>query len=176
MNTDSPGLAGKSVDQIVDEIQAAVAERRASGDYPIGLEQQLEEFFEGMMRDLHERDIVSKGLDAAIQRINHIVRHFSVEVPSESRVPGLGLVHRIFAKLSRRHTQNVATQVVQLGDALLDALTEVLDLAERIYEHDDRQITRTLTAVRDHLAVVEHLSQITVDIEVRLRALEARPR
>ena len=70
----------------------------------------------------------------------------------------------------RRHTEHLASQVVALGDSLLDSLAEVAELSRRIYEHDDRQISRTLTAVQDQLAVVEHLSQLTADIDARLRA------
>ena len=174
MNSQEFGLTGKSIDQVVAEIQVEVAERRAKGDYPVGLEQQLEAFFDGMMRDLHERDLVTAELEEAFLRLNHLVRQFSVDVSSESQLPGLSVVHRTFARLIRRHTQNIATQVVQIGDAILESVHEVLELSKRIYEHDDRQIGRTLMAVQDQLAVIEHLSLLTVDIEARLRALEAR--
>ena len=174
MNNSESILAGKSIDRIVAEIESEVAVRRVAGDYPVGLEQQLEALFQAMMRDLHERDVVSAGLREAIAKTGQIVQGFSVEVSSSSRFPGLAFLHRVFSRLVRRHTENLAAQVVQLGESVLDSLTEVSELANRIYEHDDRHIARTLTAVQDQLAVVEHLSQLTVEIEGRLRTLEDR--
>jgi len=173
MSADSYRLSNKSVDQIVSEIKDEVAERRANGDYPIGLEQQLEAFFDGMMRDLHERDLVSKGLGETIERLAQVIGSISVDVASQSRVPGMSLFHRVFGKFARRHTQHLANQLTQLGDAALSGLREVSDIVSRIYEHDDREIARVLSAVQDQLAVVEHLSHLTVDLEARLRTLEA---
>jgi len=173
MDSNEHRLSGKSVDQIVDEIEDEVARRRVLGDYQVGLEQQLEAFFNGMMSDLHERDLATQALTDAVLRINHIVRHFSVDVPTKSRIPGIGIIHRVFGRLAHRHTQAIATQTIQIGDALIDSLNEVVKLAERIYEHDDRHIARVLTSVQDQLAVVEHLSHLIRDLEARLRTVES---
>ena len=52
----------QSIEEIVREIKGEVADRRSVGDYPIGLEQQLEKYFSDMMRSLHERDLATKPM------------------------------------------------------------------------------------------------------------------
>lgn len=172
--TNEDEFSDSSIDDICLEIQADVEYRRSVGDYPIGLEQQLERYFADMMRSLHERDLATKPMADAILQLNHWVNTFSIDIPPSSRLPGMTVVHNLFAKLSRRHIQNLADQIYQIGQCVLTIQKEFVDLATQIYEHDDREQARVLSSVSDQLAVVEHLSHMALDFDERLRKIERR--
>lgn len=167
-------LSGKSIDDITREIQTEVGYRRSIGDYPIGLEQQLEQYFADMMRSLHERDLATAPMVDALLHLNHHLHTFSIDIPTSSRVPGIRLLHKIFAKLNRRHSQNLADQIHHVGQAVMTIHQEFLELTNQIYEHDARESARVLSSVKDQFAVVDHLAHLSVEIEERLRKLEER--
>jgi len=167
-------LRGKSIDDITREIQTEIEYRRSIGDYPIGLEQQLEQYFADMMRSLHEHDRETAPMANALLQLNHHLHTFSIDIPTSSRIPGIGLLHKIFGKLNRRHSQNLADQIHNIGQAVMTIHQEFLELTNQIYEHDARESARVLSSVKDQLAVVDHLAHLSLEIEERLRKLEER--
>ena len=164
----------QSIEEIVREIKGEVADRRSVGDYPIGLEQQLEKYFSDMMRSLHERDLATKPMLEAIEKLQSAMDSFTIAIPRSSKVPGVALVHSLFARLNHRHAQNLADQVQRIGDLVITIQQEFIGLANQIYEHDARDSSRVLSSVGDQLAVVDHLAHLSVEFETRIRKLEER--
>lgn len=164
----------QSIAQITQEIQDEVAYRRSVGDYPVGLEEQLEKYFADMMRSLHERDLATKPMAEALLALNHRLDTFSINISTSSRVPGLNLIHKIFGKLNRRHSQNMADQIQSIGHCMMTIHQEFITLVNQIYEHDTRDSSRVLSSISDQLAVVDHLAHRSVEFETRLRKLEER--
>lgn len=164
----------QSVSQITQEIQDEVAYRRSVGDYPVGLEEQLEKYFADMMRSLHERDLATKPMLEATEQLRAALDSFAIEIPHSSKIPGVAMVHRLFAKLNHRHAKNVADQVQRVGDLVLVIQQEFIALANQIYEHDTRDSSRVLSSISDQLAVVDHLAHRSIEFESRLRKLEER--
>ena len=163
-----------SVDDLVVQLQQRVVERRAAGDYPPGLEQQLEAHFTQMLRQLHEKHSATDELRSRIDHVGGVIGSLNVEVGRESTVPGVGAVHGVAGAMIRRHTQHVVGQVGALGSAMQAALVEVRAVLEQQRHSDDREVTMLLAAVMDRLAVVDHLAELVVDFEERLRRLELK--
>jgi hypothetical protein len=165
-------MMSNEVDQIVAELQANVASRRAAGDYPPGLEEQLEAFFSQMLRSLHDTQSVTDQLSHQIDRVGRALATLDADVGTTSRVPGGSIVHSTTSAVIRRHTQHVVGQVGELGDAIFGALAEVRRLMEQQQLSDNRETTLLLASVMDRLAVVDHLAAMITDLEQRLCRLE----
>lgn len=163
-----------SVDDLVAQLQERVVARRAAGDYPPGLEQQLEAHFTQMLRQLHEKHSATEVLGLKIGHVGAVLSRLNVEVGNESSIPGVGAVHGMAGAMIRRHTQHVVGQVGSVGNAIQEALVEVRAVLEQQRHSDDREISMMLSAVMDRLAVVDHLAELVVDFEDRLRRLERK--
>jgi hypothetical protein len=162
------------VDGIVDELQSRVHARRLAGDYPLGLEQQLEAHFSAMLDLLHDQESNTATLSSNIDRVGAAIGSLNSTVGTSSRVPGGKVVHEAVAAMIQRHTQQVVGQVGTLGSAVHDSLIEVRDVLDRQRHSDDRNITEVLSAVMDRLAVVDHLSELLLGLSDRLDRLEGR--
>lgn len=160
------------VDQIVSQLESRVADRRAAGDYPPGLEQQLEAHFAQMLRSLHHTQLATERLAGEIDRVGQVISTLGADVGMSSRLPGGAIVHGATASLVRRHTQHVVGQVGALGSAIHVALNEVRAVLEKQQLSDDRETTAILSSVMDRLAVVDHLAELVTDLEERVRRLE----
>ena len=160
------------VEQIVSQLESRVADRRATGDYPPGLEQQLEAHFAQMLRSLHHTHLATERLASEIDRIGEVISTLGTDVGRSSRLPAGALVHGVTASLVRRHTQLVVGQVGALGSAIQAALNEVRAVIEKQQLSDDRETAVILSSVMDRLAVIDHLAELVTDLEERVRRLE----
>lgn len=107
------------VEELVREIRATVAERRAAGAVPPGLEEQL---------DRHRRWVEQRQgdpLDAVAQRLADLRAApvlSAVHTPTASRRPGGSLVHRLVGRLVRRQVEGALQQVQARADRMLAVL------------------------------------------------------
>ena len=164
-----------SADEIVARLRDPVADRRAEGHYPPGLEQQLEHHFEQMLRTLHEDRTETERLRSDIEHVRQALGALGQPLAATtSRVPGGNVVHGATANLLRRHTQELTGRVGAIGDAVVDALDETVRLFDVNRAADERELNTVLAGVLDRLAVVDHLAVMVVELEDRIRALEAR--
>lgn len=165
-------MTSPSIDEVVAQLEARVAERRAAGDYPPGLEEQLEAHFSKMLRALYDTNAATQSLAAHVNSVALVLDGMSHRVETGSRIPGGSAVHRAAAVLVRRQSQHIIGQVSALGAAIhavLDETRRYLD-AQRV--GDDRETMMMLSAVMDRLAVLDHLAEMVTDLETRVIALE----
>ena len=117
---ESESEAAARVDALVAELRARVEERRRRGDYPPGLEDELEAHFRRLtprpeapdlseLRDRMAELDVRMGFDPA-------------RISTDSRLPAADVVHRGVAKLVSRQTQGVLEQVQYFADGVRDVL------------------------------------------------------
>jgi hypothetical protein len=167
-------VSGIEVDAVIAALRQRIVERRLAGDYPVGLEQQLESEFHGMMRaiDRHEIDTSRLGdLADGVRATAHDVR---VVGATDSRVPGGSAAHGAVGRVVQRHVQPVAESVRQLSTSVADALAETRRLFEAQSAADERQLLDAVAGVLDRLAVLDHLVEITQELEERVAGLEAQ--
>ena len=89
-------------------LRARVEERRRAGEYPPGLEQELDAHFQRIVSLRGGRSTFRERLDA----VDETTDAFAADaIPLRSRVPGGSFLHRIVAKVVRRQTEGVIAQV-----------------------------------------------------------------
>lgn len=138
----------EEIDLLVAELRQRVEQRRESGEYPPGLEGELDDHFRRIVRfrptQLSFRDHlddIREAMDFDIDRI-----------PRRSRVPGGGVAHRIVGRAVARQTRGVLTQVEAYAVAVQTALESVADPLESITRSGDVGVTQQLDALHTMLA------------------------
>jgi hypothetical protein len=162
------------VGAVVADLQRRVAARRAAGDYPPGLEEQLEAEFKIIMGAVHRDEIGTSDLQRRVWAVASSTHAVRSNAESSSRVPGGSVVHSATSKLVQRHTGLLADSVRVLGHEIAAALQEVVRLFEVQRHADERQLNEVIASLIDRLAVVDHLADAVVDLERRLDLLESK--
>ncbi|MGH2473777.1 MAG: hypothetical protein ACRDIL_00815, partial [Candidatus Limnocylindrales bacterium] len=158
--------------EILAQLNASIAARRLKGDYPEGLEQQLEAEFDAMMRAINRDEIDTERLSALVEAVITAVHGVGTGVETGSRLPGGAVVHKSAAHVVQRHTGPLAESVRTLGLTIADALRESRRLIDAQRSADERQLLDVISGVLDRLAVLDHLVEITRDLEARVAVLE----
>ena len=161
------------VDEVVAALNQRISDRRAAGDYPIGMEQQLESEFQGMMRAIDRHEIDTEPLRTLVQAVVVAAHEMRLDTATDSRVPGGSASHHAAGRLVSRHITPLAESVRDLGVSVASALDEVRRLVQAQSAADERQLLDVISGVMDRLAVVDHLVELTTDLERRVTQLES---
>jgi hypothetical protein len=86
-------MSNNEVETLIAELKQQVAERRRAGDYPVGLEQQLESEFRGMMRAIDRHEIDTERLHDLADGVRATAHNVRVTGGTDSRVPGGAVAH-----------------------------------------------------------------------------------
>lgn len=164
----------QDVDALVEELQQRIATRRANGDYPAGLEEQLEAEFRIIMAAVHRDEVGTSELHERVARVGRAVSGLRADPELASRLPGGSLVHSTTATFVRRHTGVLVESVRALGREIEHALDEVRRLFEVQREADERQLNDIIGSLIDRLATLDHLADAVIDLEQRVDRLERR--
>jgi hypothetical protein len=157
---------------LVAELQARVARRRADGDYPPGMEAQLEAEFERVVRGAIRDETDTAELGRLVAAVGLSAAGINAEPDLGSRVPGGALFHRSAARVVGRHTRHLAAGVRVLADDVAASLREVERVAAAQRSADERQLLDVLAAVLDRLAVLDHIGAALLDLERRVGIIE----
>jgi hypothetical protein len=167
-------VANIDIETVVSELRERIAARRLAGDYPEGLEEELESEFRGMMRAVDRSEVDTSLLHDRVEEVNSASHRINSDVGLDSRVPGGSAAHAAIGRIVQRHTGPLAESVRGLGFATASALDESRRLFEAQNSADQRQLHDALAGVFDRLAVIDHLSEIVRDLEQRVAQLENR--
>src|SRR5687767_5300048 len=112
MSSDPPG---DSVEELVAQLKQRVAEREQAGQYPPGLEQELDAHFERIA--VHRTP--AYNFDQLRDRIAalEVAGSFSPDdIAMDTRIPGGSQLHKTVAKLVSRQTQGILAQMQRYSD------------------------------------------------------------
>lgn len=163
-----------SVEEIVKVLQDRVAERRAAGDYPVGLEAELEAEFKAILEMTHRGKDHIAALDAGLVRLRDLNSKVTGRTPVRSRIPGGKLFHRMTERLARRQVQGLANQVRGAQDETLRLLEQVVRQLEEQRLSDERLMNKMANSIMDRIAVIDQLAVAVVEIERQLRLAESK--
>lgn len=165
-------MAPIDMNAILDQIRENVRLRRIAGEYPPGLENQLEQEFELIMQSTNRVfgvDVEAKEhidhVDAALKRL--ISRYETQKENFEKQSP--------LAQSERSSLDPwgfVAPEVVEIEHHMLITLRLLTDHAVNQQEADKRLVKELSQHVLDRLAVVDHLAFLVQELESRIRVLE----
>jgi hypothetical protein len=156
------------VDDMLAEVQRTIATRRANGDYPIGLEAQLE----GTVKSVHQTAPSTARVAVQVAKIRDAVTDIEGTSQPTSRVPGGTTLHSAAARVIGRHTDQLAHHLRVVGETSASALEALQEVVEAQQLADARQLTDVLAGVLDRLAMVDELTNRVSAIESQLVHLQ----
>jgi hypothetical protein len=157
---------------LLTRIKNEVALKRVNGEYPLGLEEQLEREFAEIMSSTNRRYFASKDLTAQLLHLEDALGRLTGKVSNQSRVPGASLFHRLMGKLTKRQVMGLTAQVRDVESLVLIVLKMLGEFAESQEAADSRVVRELSQHVLDRVAVVDHLAILSIELEARLRKLE----
>lgn len=150
------------------EVQARVQRKRQSGDYPVGLEEQLEAEFRAILEVTHRGTHDLSHLHKSLSDLQSMVNQIRTTGDSSSRLPGGSLVHRLFRRLLRRHSTAITQDIQRVFRQVDGVLNELYKALEAQRRHDERLLNDVLGGVLDRLAVIDSLALTLPEIERKL--------
>ena len=162
------------IEQIMAGIQDTIARRRAAGEYPAGLETELEAEFASILALTHRGEADRAD---ALERLLHEVRmhapHVSGLTATSSRIPLVNILHKVVRRLIARQTRGLAAQQRVVNEQVIAMLEHLVDDARSREDADRRMVAKLSKHVLDRVAVVDHLYFIVAELETKLRKFEA---
>jgi 2-polyprenyl-3-methyl-5-hydroxy-6-metoxy-1,4-benzoquinol methylase len=175
MSSDRPE---ETVDELIAQLKERVAERERSGEYPPGLEQELDAHFDRIA--VHRMPAYDfSQLRNRIAALEHAGSFSPENIPMDTRLPGGSQLHRTVGKIVSRQTQGILAQMQRYSDALREALWEVVAALESPAAHTHVELSGELDAVFERLATYERAGSPTTAIAgltQRVQELEAAQR
>lgn len=154
------------------QLEEGVATRRASGDYPVGIEEQLSSRFQEHLKSAAS-PISTDELHRRIGVVELSTARLSSSVELGSRFPGGAAAHAAAARVVTRHTSPLADSVRDVAVSVSEALLEVRSLLELDRNLAQRRWENLHNATMDRLAILDHLAVAVLDLEQRIFALES---
>ena len=150
---------------LITELQKRVRERRAAGDYPAGLEAQLQEEFKNILETTHRGHRSINHLESRMHMVRESITRIQGVAGVKSRIPAGSLFHRVIRRLVRRHVSQLANETRIAMKRIESVLQEFETLIKQQQSNDERLLNQTLSGVLDKLAVVDTLSETVVELE-----------
>jgi hypothetical protein len=147
------------VDALVAELRAKVEERRRSGQYPPGLEEDLGAHFQRLLARRLEppRPVDLRGPLARIEEALPLRRD---RIPLDSQVPGGAVLHKSVAKLVARQTQGVVEQVQAFAEPVRQAIEALVIAVEDLTREVREELTAQVAAVVERQAAQERAAAL----------------
>jgi hypothetical protein len=162
------------IEQIMAGIQDTIARRRAAGEYPAGLETELEAEFASILALTHRGEADrADALERLLQEVRMHAPHVSGLTATSSRIPLVNLLHKVVRRLIARQTRGLAAQQRAVNEQVIAMLEHLVDDARSREDADRRMVAKLSKHVLDRVAVVDHLYFIVAELETKLRKFEA---
>ena len=146
---------------VLKQIKKRVADRRSSGDYPPGLEDQLDRHYRQILKGFDTEE--TPDLHMALQNLRAASVFHPTQIETWAKNPFKRFLHRVTAKLVIRQTRGVLNQIEQhviALDSLLNLIVDNMqDPVTGTHDHsplsNKKDTERRLSAVLDRLSLVE---------------------
>ena len=151
--------------ELLDEVRRRVEERRQNGQYPPGLEEQLDAEFKEILGVVHRGSGELEGIQRVLEDLHRQIDDLELVPSTRSRTPLGRLAHmvsvRLFGRAVRDTRQTVRTSLVLASEAL--------EMMRRQLIHQQGQDARILNqiekAVMDRLLMVDVLVEAVLELE-----------
>jgi SAM-dependent methyltransferase len=142
-----------NTEELLAQLRERVEERRRRGEYPPGLEEDLEAHFRRIVGHgrAQELELVRANLHALEARMA-----FSrTRIPVTSELPAGSVLHRSVGKLVGRQTEGVLDQVRLFAEAVRETFEALLDALEMPGTHVHADLIEQLDGALERLAAFE---------------------
>ena len=120
------------LDEALERIRGRVEERREAGDYPPGLEQQLDRHYHHILKGFDAEVEAIAALRLAVANLRAQSEFDLSRIDTWSGNPTKRLLLRIIGKLTIRQARGVLAQVQQFSDALDEVLASLVPMIESL--------------------------------------------
>lgn len=145
---------GVDLERLVVDLKQRLEERRQAGDYPPGLEEQLDEHARQFASHRMPRPDPLPPLRDAVAKVFEARGIHREEVEPSSSVPLGAHIHRAADKLQRRQLDSLVAQVWAFAAAVTEALERSVDVLEAP-SLDHQAVLEQLDAVLERIAALE---------------------
>ena len=150
-------------EELMIHIKERVSERRKKGDYPVGLEQQLDRHYREILKGFKLESENNGDLQAELQNLRGSIFFTPDLIETWSKNPFKRVIHRLIAKLTIRQTRGILNQFQQYARSMEEIIIQVLDNQEvtskrgtKVTQESQKSDTeRRLSAVLDRLTEIE---------------------
>ena len=143
---------GERLVGLVAELRSRVEERRRSGVYPAGLEEDLSSHFQRILSRGGREAVDVRGPLAEVARALPLQRE---RIGLASEVPGGAPIHRAVARLVGRQTQGVLEQVQAFAQPARQALEALAAAVDQLEREVGVEIAQHLQTLYEHQAAQE---------------------
>lgn len=165
------GEAMPDIDDLVVRLRVRVASRRATGEYPDGLEEEMTAHFRRLL-DQRRDTRLTPDIAGPVRAAGKALPIQANKIPVESDVPGGRTLHAAIARLVGRQTRGALQQVqafAQPAHAALEALNAAVEELNRRLNVD---VTQSLDALYERQAAQERMLTPVRRIERRLHGAD----
>lgn len=164
------------LEELLSEIRQRVEQRRQNGQYPDGLEQDLDIQFGQLIKQkppLFDFDPLAKSLEK-LKQLSRIGYQSIVE----SAIPGGSSLHNMVSRLIERHFHITIDQINTHFDALYEVLDQILLVFQEKTSSQYNDIRADLNIVLQRLAAYERSPEASAggvaELSRRIEQIEAR--
>lgn len=166
------------IDALVAELKARVAERRRSGDYPEGLEEELAAHFRRIVGQHPASSTALPDFRPALEALASSLAFDARRIPADSRLRAGRAAHRAVARAVGRQVQGVFEQVREFGQATQAALGEAAEaigsLGREVREEVGGQVGALFELVAAQERAAVRLERATAELKTYLATVSAR--
>ncbi len=166
----SPDQNSPSLEQLLVTLRERVELRRQNGEYPPGLEAEMESHFERITGRPPTPSFLLADLEGAVAELGRF-EYARDPLPLTSRVPGGSALHKIVAKGVGRQIQGVLIQAQAQSQAVARTITLMATATNMLAESYDKRIIQQLDDLQVRIA--EEQAQVQ-ELLVRLSDVAAR--
>jgi hypothetical protein len=145
-------------EELLNELTRRVEVRRQEGRYPAGLEQQLSAEFDAILSVVHRGEDTISEIHRVSRLLTDDINGMNSGHDTQSRIPGIKLVHKLVRKLSRRHTQSALVLIEEIVALIETQLTQQ-------QETDARVMKQLEHVVMDRILMVDVLAEAVLELE-----------
>lgn len=142
-----------AIDDLITRLRSRVEERRQNGEYPEGLEDELEAHFRRIV--FHRNKAQVDQLQADVDSLDSHMKFTVGIAQADSDVPGGELIHRAMNKAVARTSQNILDQVEELAIAVRRAIRTLATTVQDPTSHVHSDLIGQLDAVLERLSSYE---------------------
>lgn len=159
-----------TAEELIEKLKARVAERERTGQYPPGLDAQLDGHFDRIATHHHLPDDHFGPLRRRVSDLAHAGSFSRAAIAMDTRIPGGSRLHELVARVVSRQTDGILAQVQRYADAVRETLVAMLEALESPGAHSHPPIARQIDVLFERLATYER----TGDTDVRIANLARR--
>jgi SAM-dependent methyltransferase len=171
----SPPSSASDFEELLETLRARVAQRRENGEYPEGLEAELEGHFRRLSRQREVPDLTD--VREKLDELDKLPGFSVTRIPVDSNVALGSRVHQLIGRAVGRQTQGIFEQVTEFRTVVEQLLAAIVDQLGRPTAHNHDDLIGLVEAVVSRLSEYERApsgaSGPLGELYRRIEALEA---